>query len=174
MRWIYFLILTLLAVILQTTLVQVLWVRTPIGPVGPEILAAAAVFFALNARSATDAALAGWVLGFALDLTLSGPGMGLLPLLFAAAAWGLSRMREAIFKDRAPTQMVLTFLFCAFVYETWTAADVLLGQAGRSGARALQALGLSAYTGLLAPLVCGLLRRLERLLLTAPPSRSGR
>jgi len=174
MRWIYFLILTLAAVILQTTVVQVLWVRTPVGAIGPEVLAAAAVFFALNARGATDAALAGWVLGFAVDLTLSGPGMGLLPLLFAAAAWALNRIREAVFRDRALPQMVLTFLFCAFVYEVWTAADVLWGQAGRSGARALQALGLSAYTGLLAPLVCGLLRRVDRLLLAAPPSRGRR
>jgi hypothetical protein len=176
MRWIYFLILTLAAIILQTTLVQLLWVRTPIGPVGPELLAAVAVFVALRVRGATEAALAGWALGLAVDLTLSGPGMGLLPLLYAAAAAGINRLREAVFGGRAMTQIVLTFLFCTFVYETWAFYDLWQGEAGgrRAGATALLALGLSAYTGLLAPLVCRLLRRLERLLLATPPGRARR
>ena len=173
MRWVYFLILAAGATILQTTLVQVLWVQTRLGWIGPELLSAVAVFVALNVRSSTDAALAGWVLGFALDLTLTGPGMGALPMLFAAGCWALNRIREAVFRDRAPTQMVLTFLFCATVYTLWTILDVWLG-GGSLGARMLQALALAAYTGLLSPLAHGTMRRVDRLLLTAPSGRRGR
>ncbi len=176
MRWIYFLILTLGAVILQTTLVQVLWLRTRVGWVGPEVLAVVAVFVALRVRSAGEAALAGWTLGFALELTLSGPGMGLLPLLYAAAAAGLHRIRQAFFRDRAVTQMVLTFLFCAAVYHLWAFYDVWAGPpaAGQLGRRTFQVVGLAAYTAVLAPLVCGALRRIDRFLLAGAPRRGGR
>jgi len=81
-RWIYFLILVLLAVVVQTSVMPVIWFRTPLGYVGPELLAAVAVFVALHVRSRTEAALAGWTLGFAVDLTLSGPGMGVPSLLY--------------------------------------------------------------------------------------------
>ena len=174
MRWIYFLILVVFATILQTTLVQVLWFRTSLGTIGPELMAAIAVFMALNLRGSTDAALAGWTLGFALDLTLTGPTMGLLPILFAAACWGLNRVREAVFKDRAPTQMVLTFLFCAVVYELWSLVDLWRDGGGAIGVRSLQTLLLAAYTGLLAPLVCGALRKIDRLLVAVPTGRGGR
>jgi len=173
MRWIYFLILVVVAMILQTTLVQLLWFRTSLGLVGPELLAAIAVFMALNLRGSTDAALAGWALGFALDLTLTGPTMGLLPILFAAACWGLNRMREAIFKDRAPTQMVLAFLFCAVVYEFWSLVDVWR-DGGSIGMRSLQTLLMAAYTGVLAPLVYSALRKIDRLLAAVPTGRGGR
>ena len=176
MRWIYFLILTLAGVILQTTLVQVLWLQTRIGWIGPEVLAAAAVFVALHARGRTEAALAGWTLGFAVELTLSGPGMGLLALLYAAGTAALHRVREAFFRERAVPQMVLTFVFCTFVYQLWTLYDVWLGAArgGPLGPRALQALGLAVYTAALAPLVCGLLGRFDAVLLAAPAGRGAR
>jgi rod shape-determining protein MreD len=174
MRWVYFLILILLGVILQTTLVQLLWFQTALGWIGPELLAAVAVFVALNARNRTDAALAGWALGFGLDLTLSGPAMGLLPLLYAAAGAGLQHVREAFFRERAVTQMLLTFAFCAFVYEAWTLWDVLVGDGERLGRRVLQALGLSAYTAVLAPLVYAALRRIDAVLLAMPVRRGKR
>jgi len=174
MRWVYFLILTLLGVIGQTTVVQMLWFRTPVGWIGPEILAAVAVFVALRVRATTDAALAGWTLGFAVDLTLSGTGMGLLGLLYAAATAGLHRIREGFFGERAITHMVLTFLFCSFVYQLWILYDGLIGAGSPGGRGALQALGLSAYTAILAPLVCGALKPISRFLLAVPAGRSKR
>jgi len=174
MRWIYFVILAAVGVICQTTLVQVIWLDTPVGWIGPELLAAAAVFFALSARGKLDAALAGWALGFGVELTLSGPGMGLLPLLYAGGCTGLQYIREAFFRERALAQAVLTLLFCAAVYELWTLYDVYLGAGGALGRRALQALGLAAYTAVLAPLVCAGLGRIDRLLLTPAGGRGAR
>lgn len=176
MRWIYFLILVLAAVVLQTTVVQVLWLRTRLGYVGPEILAAVAVFVALRARSATDAALAGWVLGFALDLTLSGGGFGLLALLYAAGCAGVFVVREVFFRDRPVTQMILALLFCLFVYELWTAYEVLAGASGPGHwwRNAVQAAGLSAYTAAVTPLLCVPLGRMQHLLIAAPLGRRRR
>ncbi len=94
-------------------------------------------------------------------------------MLFAGGCWALNRIREAVFRDRAPTQMVLTFLFCAGVYTLWTIVDVYLG-GGSLGTRMLQALALAAYTGLLSPLAHRTMRRVDRLVLTAPSGRRGR
>ncbi len=170
MRWIYFALLALAAAVLQTTLGQALWVQTAWGWVGPVFPAAAAVFAALYARSATDAALAGWALGFAMDLTLSGGGMGLHALLYAAATAGVYAIREGFFRDRIATQMLLALLLCLLVHEPWVLLDSLVFGTGAAGLgrRALQAMGISAYTALLAPLVIAPLRRMERLLVAAP------
>jgi rod shape-determining protein MreD len=172
MRWIYFLILVWAAVILQTSVIQALWLPTSLGYVGPEMLACVAVFVSLRARRGTDAALAGWVLGFALDLTLSGRGVGLLALLYAAACAGIFSIREAFFSDRPMTQMILALVFCLFVYELWTAYDALTGEIGTGWWRAaVQAAGVAAYTAVLTPLVCGLLSRMQRLLILMPLRR---
>ena len=179
MRWFHFIFLVLVAVvgiIVQTTVGQLLWFRTSVGWVGPELLAAVAVFMALRAHSRTDAALAGWVLGFAMDLTLSGQGFGLLALLYAAACWGIFRIREIFFRERLLTQTIMGFVFCVFVYELWTAYDVLVisGAGGRYSHLALQVLGLSAYTAILTPLACAVLKRMQGLLFPTPPLRQRR
>lgn len=175
MRWVYFICLVLVGAVVQTSLVPVLWFRTPAGWVGPEILAAVAVFVGLYAPTATDAALAGWALGLAVDLTLSGSGMGLLALLYAAGAAGVFAVREAFFRDRVVTRMLLGALFCVFVYEIWIAYDVLIaGAGGGLGRPALLALALAAYTAVLTPLVCSGLRKVERFLLAVRPERQRR
>ena len=51
MRWIYFLLVVLACVLLQSTVVQVLWFRTSLGPIGPVLPAMLAVF----------AGLLGWI-----------------------------------------------------------------------------------------------------------------
>lgn len=178
MRWFHFIILAavaLVGVVVQSTAGQLLWFRTEVGWIGPEILAAVAVFMALHARSSTDAALSGWILGFAVDLTISGSGMGLLGLLYAAGCWGVFSIREVFFREKALTQIVIGFVFCAFVYELWTAFDVLVGGAGGGYFRpAMQVLGLSVYTAVLTPLVCAVMGRLQKFLIPAAPLREGR
>jgi hypothetical protein len=176
MRWIYFLVVVLLAVVIQMTVGQILWFRTSVGWIGPVFPAAVAVFAGLHARSGADAALAGWALGFGLDLTLSGEGMGLSALLYALAAGGVFKVREAFFRERILTQMVLGFAFCVLVYELWAAYVVALSAPAGVAfwPAAVQALGLSAYTAVLTPLVCAPLRRLERFLLAAPSTRERR
>lgn len=179
MRWYHFGILVfiaLLGVVVQSTVGQLLWFRTAVGWVGPELLAAAAVFLALYATSATDAALSGWVLGFAVDLTISGPGMGLLALLYAAGCLGIFQIRGVFYREKALTQIVLGFAFCVFVYELWMVYDILVcGRLADGYFRpALQVIGLAIYTALLCPLVCAVLGRLRRFLLPALPIRQRR
>lgn len=171
MRWIYFLIVVLACVVVQTTVAHILWFRTSLGWIGPVFPAALAVFVALYARSGTDAALAGWAVGFALDLALSGGGLGLSAVLYAAAAAAVYRVREAFFRDRPLTQMVLVFAFCLFVHELWAAYHVVVVAPGGAGywRPAVQAVAVSAYTAALAPLVCAPLKRIRRLLI-APSS----
>jgi len=170
MRWAYFLPVVLLATLLQTSAAQVLWFPTPVGWIGPELLGAVAVFVALNVRSGVDAALAGWTLGFAVDLTGSGEGLGLLALLYAAGSAGVFRVRSEFFSDRPMTQALMALGFCLFVYQSWAGCDVLLlsGSGAEYPRRVVQALGVSAYTALLSPLVCAVLGRVQRLLLAAP------
>jgi len=168
-RWVYFILLTVAVIVVQTTVGQVLWVRTPVGLVGPVFPAMVAVFVTLSVRSGTDAALAAWVLGLSVDLTLSGRGMGLTALLYAAAAAGIFRVREAFFRDRVFPQMVLGFAFCLFVQGLWAAwaAAWSSGTVG-FGRLLVQALGVSAYTAALTPLACRALRRVGRWLAVVP------
>ncbi|MDY7009829.1 MAG: hypothetical protein SVV80_03665 [Planctomycetota bacterium] len=179
MRWYNFGILVFIAftgIVLQITVGQLLWFRTDVGWVGPELLAAVAVFLALYATNATDAALSGWILGFTVDLTISGPGMGLLALLYAAGCLGIFRIREVFYREKILTRIVIGFVFCAFVYELWTLYDVLVCRRASGGyfRPVLQAIGLAIYTALLTPLVCAVLGRLRRFLLPAPPIRQRR
>ncbi len=177
MRWFHFIILifvALMGIVVQTTAGQLLWFRTPVGWVGPELLAAVAVFVGLFAPRATDAALAGWMLGFAVDMTLSGGGAGLPALLYAAGCAGIFQIRGVLFREKALTQMVIGFVFCVFVYEIWTACDVLIfGRTGGGYFRPiLQTLGLSIYTAVLTPLVCAVLKRFQKFLWVARSSRT--
>ncbi len=179
MRWYHFAILvfvSVVGVVVQSTVGQLLWFRTELGWIGPELLAAVAVFIALYATNATDAALSGWILGFAVDLTVSGSSMGLLALLYAAGCWGIFHVRDVFFRDRAMTQIIIGLVFCVFVYELWTVYDILVGgrESGEYFRPALQALGLSIYTAVLTPLVCAVLKRLREFLLPAPPIRERR
>ena len=176
MRWAYFIPAVLAAMVVQTTVGQVLWFRTSLGWIGPELLACVAVFVALNVRNGTDAALAGWALGLGVDVTLSGEGMGLLPLLYAAGCGGLFGIRDPFYRARFLSQMALGLMFCLFVYQLWTAYDVLVFPAlHRSyGARILQAAALAAYTAVLTPLVGGLLRKAQRQLVAMPDARGRR
>lgn len=170
MRWIYFLLIAAGGLLIQNTLAQVIWLPTPFGDVKPMLLVSVAVFVGLFAHSWTDAALAGWALGMATDLTGSGAGMGLLALLYAAAGWAVFQLRTPFFCDRAITQFIMAFLFCAFVYEAWLAYQVLLGGLPQAnyGGWALQMLGLSLYTALVTPLLCAGLKRIRRVLFVAP------
>ena len=176
MRWVYFLLITYAAVLVETTVGTVLWLPTPAGWIAPVLLAAMAVFVAMFARSRVDALLAAWTLGMAVDLTLSGPGMGLMALLFLAGAWGVFSLREAFFCERVATQIIMALLFCLFVFETWAVYQVLLGDlpGGQFGRLVLQAAGVSAYTAAVTPLICAALRRMQRVLMTFPSGRERR
>lgn len=177
MRWFYFLLLVLLVLILESGLMQVLWVPTRLGQIGPELLAAVVVFVALHVSNGAEAALAGWAAGMALDLTLSGEGMGLFSLVYAMGGAGVWRVRGLFLREFATTQAVLTFLFCLFAYETWMLFSLALN-AGPSGGSAwghlLQALGVALYSAVLAPPVCLLLKPLGPLIIAGYGQRDRR
>ncbi|MCD6303841.1 MAG: hypothetical protein J7M21_02640, partial [Planctomycetes bacterium] len=76
MRWIPFVILVYVVVLLQATVGHILLLSPRgLGAVGPDVAALVAVFIAFYARSGTDAMLAAWALGLAVDLTTAG-GLG--------------------------------------------------------------------------------------------------
>jgi hypothetical protein len=178
MRWIPLLLLALLLMALQMTLAQLIRLPTPFGPVGPVLAASAAVFIGLFCRRATDAALAGWILGVSVDLTVLGdvPAAGLLGLLFLLATAAVHRLREAFFTEHAGVQFLMGLLLTGFVLETWTIYQAVFGDLPRAdlGKRAIQAGGVALYTALVTPLVCLGLRRLRSLLFARPPGRERR
>ena len=184
MRWIAFIILTFLCVLIQMTVGGLLRFRGfGIGSIGPDLLAIVAVFVAMYARSRVDAMLAAWVLGLAIDLTAAGgPGggtaLGPMAIAYALAADGIFRVRGAFFRERVLAQAVLAFGFCIAAHTAWVTIQSLISYRhvtwSAYGEMLLQALALSAYTAVLMPLGHMALIRGQRLLMAAAPGRSRR
>jgi len=184
MRWIPFILLLYVVLLVQTTLGRVLVFSTnSLGAVGPDLLAILAVFVALRVRAGVDAALAGWILGFALDLTVAaGTGstivLGPMALSYALGCWGVYRVREALFRDRMTVQALLVFVFCCVVHFIWVTAESLFAGDGTSwscyGRLLLQALALGAYTAVLAPVGLRGLAAIRGWIVQAPAGRSRR
>jgi len=184
MRWIPFILLLYAVLLVQTTLGRVLVFSTDsLGPVGPDLLAIMAVFVALRVRSGVDAALAGWILGFALDLTVAaGTGsttvLGPMALSYALGSWGVYRIREALFRDRMTVQALLVFVFCCVVHFLWVTAESLFAGGPMNwacyGRLLLQAAALAAYTAVLAPLGLRGLGAIRGWIVHAPAGRNRR
>jgi rod shape-determining protein MreD len=175
MRWIPFLVLTYIALVLQTSLVRVLTFSAgAAGTLQPDLLALTAAFVAMFAREGLDAMLAAWALGLAADLT-TGAAVGVMPITYALAAALVFRMREAFFRERFFTRVSLTLLFCLVAHPLWvTAQSALAWRWGGYGWVLLQAILVSAYTAVLAPWVGWLLSKTEPLLFGPPAGRSRR
>jgi len=183
-RWIRFLILTYLVVLVQTTAGRLLVFRTSaVGMVGPDLLALLAVFVALHVRNWADVMLAAWSLGLAVDLTTAGgPGgatvVGPMALAYALTAGLLFRVREAFFREQALTQMLLAWAFCLLAHGLWVTAQWLLAPGEMTASAYARTLGqagaLAVYTALLMPLAHFALSKGQRLLLTGPASRGRR
>jgi len=179
MRWIIFLILTYLALVLQTTLVPVVTVTLFGLRAGPELLAVFAVFVALHVREGTDAMVAGWILGLAVDLTSAGGAVtatvvGPMSIAYAVAAGGVYRARELFFRERRMTQFILALGFCLFSHWLWvTLQSLRAGGISRSayGQLLLQVLLVSLYTAAVMPLASIGLVRLQRWIIAAPTTR---
>ena len=174
MRWFYIILVAFVASMIQTTAGQIFWFPTPLGWIGPIFPIGAAVFAILYGRQTVDVALAGWIFGLALELPLGGEtSMGLLPLLFAAMSAVLFQMREAFYRDRLLTQMILGFLLAFLVYQAWAMCQAVLpGGLSQPYWRAtLQMLIVAVYTGLLTPAMVAMLKPLQRWLWTVPSSQ---
>jgi len=185
MRWIPFIVLIYLVVIVQTTVGGILtFAGGGIGTIGPDLMAIVAVFVAMHVRSGSDAALAAWAAGLALDLTTAGgPGaatvVGPMPIAYALAAAAVFKIREAFFRERAVPQALLALIFCLLAHGLWLTLQSLLarGEAitwSTYGRRLLQAAMLAAYTAVLMPIAHRGLFRIRGWLIVAPAGRSRR
>ena len=184
MRWIPFLILAYLVVLVQTTVGRFLVIRSAgLGNIGPDLAALVAVFVALHARAWPDAMLAAWVLGIAVDLTTAGgvgsaTVLGPMSVAYALAAGLLFRVREAFFRERAMTQAMLAMAFCLMAHGLWVTSQALLGAGEMAwstyGRTLLQAVGVSGYTALLMPLAHFGLVKCRRWFLASSAGRRGR
>jgi cell shape-determining protein MreD len=181
MKWVPFIILTYLVMLAQCT-VGGRWFTfsvTGIGMVGPDLSALLAVFMALNVRSSSHAALAGWVLGLAVDLTAGGvTAVGPMPIAYAAAAAMVFQIREAFFYERPAPQVFLTLLFCLVAHGIWVTLQAVLAFGEVSwegyGRMLLQAAALAVYTAVLMPLAYLGLRRIRKWLTPVPTGRRHR
>ncbi len=177
MRWIPFLILAYAVVLVETCVGRVLFIDiSSLGAVGPDLAAMVVVFVAFYARSATDAMLAAWIIGMAVDLT-TGAGVGSATVLgpmsiaYCLVAGLLWRMREAFFRERAITQVMLAFAFVALAHGIWVTAQAIFATGhvsfGDYGRMLLQVLAVACYTAVLMPLAHYGLRMCQRFFLVA-------
>lgn len=180
MRWIPYIMLAYVTILVQTSLGRILTIPLSMGQVGPDMAAALAVFVALRARTAVDCMLAAWILGLCLDLTTGGgPGtatvVGPMPIAYALAAGAIFRIREAFFRDRAATQALVVMFFVVLSHSLWVTIQTLrMGDIGWSdyGWLVLQVLLVGLYSALLAPLLQFLLGFVERAIMPATSDRS--
>ena len=184
MRWIPFIIMAYAVLLVQSTFGGLLAITfRSVGAVGPDMAAALAVFAALYVRSSLDAMIAGWVLGFFVDLLAGGPTgvlspVGPMSMSYALASGVAFGLRDAFFRERPSARFMLTLVFCLIAHGTWVTVQTILASSvmtwGDYGRMLLQAGLLSAYSALLAPVLCVLFDRTRGLLIIAPSGRGRR
>jgi cell shape-determining protein MreD len=179
MRWILWIILAYLALAVQNALGILIGIHTSwLGDIRPDILAAAAVFVVLTVRNLHDVIIACWLLGLGLDLT-SGQGVvGPMALAYSGAAFVVFKVRDAFFRDRLSSQIIMTAVFALLAHTAWIILQLVLalrsGHWESFGRLLLQACLLTVYSGLLAPMVFALLGRCSRWLVAPAAGRGSR
>ncbi len=184
MRWIPFVILAYLVLLAQTTLGQLLaFTVRSVGTVVPDMAAVLAVFVALYVRTSLDAMIAGWILGFFVDLLAGGPGgtvsaVGPMAIAYSLAGGLVFSLRDAFFRERASARLILTLIFCILAHVMWVTMQSILAMSimtwGDYSRLLLQACLLGVYTSVIAPLLCVLFDRTRGLLISTPSGRSRR
>jgi cell shape-determining protein MreD len=175
MRWVPFVILAYVVILVQCTLGKVLAVHTGtmLGRVGVDFAAIMAVFVAFRTRTAVDAMLACWVLGMGLDLTTGAPAVGPMAIAFSLMGGLMFRLREAIFRERALTQAVMTLFFVLPAHGLWITIQALRsGQWDLYTQTLMQLLGVAAFTAVLAPMVSFMLSKCSRWIFLSQSRRS--
>lgn len=160
MRWWSFAILAYVAVAVQLGLGgYVSW-----GSLSPNLVLPVAVFIAINARR--EAALLGaFGLGLFQDLFTQSP-LGAYALGYALVAMVASSKSAAVNRDHWLSHLVLTF-FAALIsnglvwFAEWIYPYVHKTDAA-AGMSLWQAFGGALYTGVLGPVILGLLSRAKR------------
>lgn len=174
MRWIPFLVLAYLAVVLHTSLGDVLsvpfqsWLILRV-----DLLAGLAVMITLRVRTRADAMLAAWVLGLLADLTTIGTPIGLWAACFTLGSVAVYQVREAVFSGNPLTQFVMALMFCLLAHGLCVLFDNLYVRASAAGLwrDLLAVLMISLCTAGLTPVLCRLLRGLEKTIMIQPLRR---
>ena len=136
MRWFPFVLVAVLAVLVQTTVLRVL------GGWRPQLMVAVLVPMCLGVRRGQGFA-AGCVLGLLRDLFSAEP-FGLSAGLFAVLGYGLARLRHSVYAEHPVTHAVLALMCSALSSGASVAALLMQGGALRPGA----ALGMAGATAL--------------------------
>ncbi|MFB3891027.1 MAG: hypothetical protein ACE15C_03280 [Phycisphaerae bacterium] len=179
MRWIPFVILAYVIILIQTSAGRLMRIDTGwLGPIGPDFAGVVAAFVALRARGGLDAMLAAWALGLGIDLTTAG-GVGFstvigpMPIAYALAAGMLYRVREAFFREHALAQGLLTMVFVFVAHGLWLTMQTLRlgGDWAAWRQMLLAALLVAVYSALLAPLIHALLGWRQAWFIAEPTGR---
>lgn len=113
MRWLTFLILMMIALILQSALAP----RVELLGIRPDWLLVVVVFFAMHA-SAREALLGAWLIGGCADL-LTIERFGVLALSYGLAAMVVLLLREYLFRGYGWSQFLMTLGVCLLVRTVW-------------------------------------------------------
>ena len=156
MRWLTFIILLLVVLVVQSSVAP----HLALLGARPDFVLVIVAFFALYARP-WDAVLAAWVLGACADL-MTVERLGFLALSYSLAAVLIISIREYLFRYRAATHFVLVLGVALLLRMAWAVyAGILYDRAGSwGGAIGRDWLLVALYTACWAPLI-------DRLLLSA-------
>jgi rod shape-determining protein MreD len=169
-RWIPLVILIYVAVILQTTVGQMLSFVSPLGRVAPDLLAIVAVYVALRGARLADVMIAAWALGMSVDLTMGGgPGgagvVGPMALAYTLAAGLVYKLRDAVYGENFITQGILALVFCLLAHVGWLLGQSILAWSAQGlGGMLVQAFGSALYTAVVTPAVMAVLKRVRNLI----------
>jgi rod shape-determining protein MreD len=157
MKWIPFAILTLIALVLQTTVLE----KIEFHSVRPDLMFILAVYYALWAPW-PDAGIAACILGFVFDAQSLQP-MGLHTLCYGSAAYGIFRLRQFVLREHAVAQFAITAVFTLLVQLVIWIYLHSAAAGGISWGTVFRVATLtSLYTALLAPFIYSFLHRFAR------------
>jgi rod shape-determining protein MreD len=150
-RWFPFVLLAVLAVLLQTTVLRVL------GGARPDLMVGVLVPACLGVRRA-DGFGAGCVVGLLRDLFSVEP-FGLSTGVFAVLGYGLARLRPSVYAEHPITHALFGLLCSALVSGASGAALLAQGGLLRPGPAVAKAAAIAAATAVLTGLVGALIWR---------------
>lgn len=185
MRWIPYIILVFVAVVLQAGLLKVLsFTAGSAGVVAPDLSVVIVIFAAMNLRDGKNVMLAGWLTGFIVDLTTAGgpagySAVGPMAIAYSLIGWLVFHIRDVVFKELVVTKVIMAFAFCILGHGSWLICQwILAGDDCRivSFSHFLwQMLAVAIFTAAVAPPVYYCLRKIQYLLIhSAPHDRRGR